>query len=155
MVVFIHRFHCTGCTCVYSGLYTQVSLYWMYVCPGCSLLTVHFYCFLSLLQLWSVHRQKFQCTLSGHSNWVRSARCVCVCVRLCVRVRVHMCVCVCVCVRVRVHMCVCVCVCVCTCACAHVHVCVRVHVHVCVCVCVSYCVFVCMYICKCTTKPVI
>lgn len=25
-------------------------------------------------QVWTVNRQKFQFTLSGHSNWVRSAR---------------------------------------------------------------------------------
>lgn len=27
-----------------------------------------------LLQVWTVHRQKFQYTLTGHSNWVRSAK---------------------------------------------------------------------------------
>lgn len=27
-----------------------------------------------VLQIWTVHRQRFQFTLTGHSNWVRSAK---------------------------------------------------------------------------------
>ena len=31
-------------------------------------------CGFFLPQVWTVNRQKFQFTLSGHSNWVRSAK---------------------------------------------------------------------------------
>ena len=33
----------------------------------------HVNCFLRC-QVWTVHRQKFQFSLNGHSNWVRSAK---------------------------------------------------------------------------------
>ena len=31
-------------------------------------------CHCSLVKVWTVHRQKFQFSLSGHTNWIRSAR---------------------------------------------------------------------------------
>ena len=36
----------------------------------------YMYMYVSILpieQVWTVHRQRFQFTLTGHSNWVRSA----------------------------------------------------------------------------------